>query len=147
MWPNGFAVGASLVAATACGLFESKPFFSHSAATYGCGPAGAPTMLNILLAEKPIQSVPPPAPYISIVLTPSPDTLAGRIFVITGNGQMAARYYPWPGVIQAASSGSIAITSVDSTKAIAGVVDLQFPSWTVTARFRAAQIPTGVYCN
>jgi hypothetical protein len=140
------ALGASLLAATACGLFESRPFFSHSATTYGCGPADGPTMV-IVLAEKPIQSVPPPVPYVIMQLSPRPDTLAGRIFVITGNGQMSAQYFPWTGISQPASSGSMAITSVDSTNAVSGVVDLEFPGWTVTARFHAPQIPNGVYCN
>jgi hypothetical protein len=134
-----------LVVTQACGLFESKPFFSHSAATYGCGPAGGATTL-IVFSEQPIQSVPPPTPYVVVQLSPRPDTLAGHNFVITGDGHMSAQYFESAGAGVPASRGGMSIESGDSSNAISGLVNLQFSGWTLAAPFHAAWIPSGLLC-
>jgi hypothetical protein len=129
-----------------CDLFGPAPSLSHAAAVWGCGPADGPTVA-ILLAPDPIRSFPPSIPYVNATIWNPPYPLAGHTWSVSPRGEASASFVPWPGALQSASSGSITITSVDSSRTVDGVVDLQFPSRMVTTHFKAPWISSGVYCN
>ena len=139
---------SSFVTVTAgCDLFGPASSLSHAAATWGCGPAGGSTVV-ILLSHDPIGSAPPSAPYVSVQIWQPTYPLAAHTWSVGTNNPASAMYVPWPGTTQWASSGSITITSVDSTKTVEGVLDLQFPSRMVATQFKAPWIASsGGYCN
>ena len=155
---------SSFVTVTAgCDLFGPASSLSHAAATWGCGPAGGSTVV-ILLSHDPIGSA-PSAPYVSVEIWQPTYPLAAHTWSVGTNNPASAMYVPWPGTTQWASSGSrsacgptgrsrtasscsITITSVDSTKTVEGVLDLQFPSRMVATQFKAPWIASsGGYCN
>ncbi|OLC06974.1 MAG: hypothetical protein AUH41_11450 [Gemmatimonadetes bacterium 13_1_40CM_66_11] len=138
-----------IICLSSCDLLGPAPSLSHAAATSGCGPAGGPTIV-ILLSHDPIRSVPPSFPYVSVTIWQpvTAASLAGHTWSVDSTGAASAFYVTWPGRSQSGSSGSITITSVDSTNALAGVLDLQFPSRGVATQFKASWIAySGGYCN
>lgn len=137
-----------LTALAACsGLFGPEPSFSFAAATNGCGPADQPFPI-IVLAPSPITSLAnAPVPNVSVVIYTIVSPLSGHTWDVGGGVDAAATFSPVPGISQAASSGSITITNVDSSKTVEGTVDLQFPSRHIVTQFRAPAIPSGIPCN
>jgi len=132
-----------LALTTGCDLFGPAPSLSHAAATNGCGPADGPTWI-ILLAPDPIRSATPPTPYVSVEIWQPVIPVLVQAYAI-GSGASAS-YSPWPGTVQRASGGSVALTKVDSA-GIEGTVDLRFPAKTVKTAFSGPWIRSSSLCN
>ncbi len=132
-----------------CDVFGPAPSLSHAGVTSGCGPAGGPTVV-LILSHSPIGSGQPLTPYVDVEFTQNMTSasLAGRTWTVGGTDGMWASYVPWPATRQSATSGSITITSVDSTNAIEGDLDLQFPSRIVVTHFKAGWFKSDLqFCN
>jgi len=137
------------LAALGCGLFDSAPKLEHAVATRLCGPVDQP-VTSIMLARDPIASpFQPPFPHVSVVIMESVGNLAGRTWDITTDMGPGAWYVTGGGANQrqAALSGHVRVTSVDSAQRIRGAVELRFPARTVVTDFSAPWVEPFFLCG
>lgn len=137
------SLSALLLTLTACDV-APEPRLSHAAAKLQCGPADE-GFTAIALAAEPINSAQPPYPHVALTLPASVSTLAGKSWDIDAK-TLGAWYVTGPGRSEAAVTGHVSITSVDSDLTVVGSVSLRFPSRFVDMPFTAPWLETGMLC-
>ena len=121
--------------------------FSHSVATFQCGPADGPATA-ILLARDPIDGLDPSLPYVRVVIQRAASALPGTEWVVeTSPGDVSAVYITASGASEQALSGTVRITRVALHQRVEGSVALRFPSRMVTEGFNAPWIESFVLCG
>lgn len=137
-------VSLSLVL-TAC--LDPGDDLAHSAATSGCGPTDGRATV-ILLANDPIPSpTAPPDPYVRLTIDEDVSALAGRSWVVGPQSNAYAIYAFGRSVAQQATSGRVTISRVDANNRIEGIVQLHFPSRSISAGFNATWTESFVLCG
>ena len=132
-----------------CGLFDSTPRLEHAVATRLCGPVDQP-FTQLVLAHDPIASpFQPPFPHVRVVILDRVDNLAGRTWDITTDMGPGAWYVTGGDSHQrqAAFSGQVRVTSVDSSQLVRGAVELRFPARSVVTDFSAPWVEPFFLCG
>jgi len=130
--------------AVACGPSAPTNELRYAAAMFSCGPVDQPATV-IVLSREPILSAQVPDAAVRITILEPVDTLAGRTWQI---GDKAGAFYIVGGDgIVSATTGSVTVTRVDSTKRIDGGVNLLFSSWLLVTEFSAPWIETDLRCG
>ena len=151
---NPFAVAAVLVLSvntSNCNLTDPVDHpvagFSHSVATFQCGPADGPATA-ILLARDPIEGLDPSRPYVRVVIQRQASALPGTAWIVGSMlGDVSAVYSTASGATEQARSGTVRITSVAAQERVEGNVELRFPSHVVSGGFSAPWIESFILCG
>ena len=131
--------------AVACGPSAPTNELRYAAAMFACGPVDQPATI-IVLSREPIRPAQLPDEAVRVIILHPVDTLAGRTWQIGDN--TGAFYGVGGDGIVSATTGSVTVTRVDSTKRIDGGVNLLFSSsWLLVTEFSAPWIESGVRCG
>jgi hypothetical protein len=144
-------ISALALAPAACasdGIFGSAGGLSYAAATRTCGPADGPGTA-IYLSPAPVDSLPPPAPYVLVDIWQPLDRLTDRTWVLGGSdADGGAAYYSSAGEYEVAEGGRVRVSSVASDGTLTGSTLLDFPrSGRLRSDFHAVWIPRAVLCG
>src|SRR6266513_2353215 len=134
MRSKDLAIGA-LIAVAVGACTDSDHDLSQAAVTWRCGGPLDGGFAEILLAEEPIQSPYPPAPYVLVLLNQPAGSLAPGSWTV--NVPAADAFYsPVDDWHEKATSGTVRIARIDSTS-VNGSLQLHFPSRNVATDFDA----------
>ncbi len=139
-------LASSLAVLVGCDLIGPQLQFSHAATMLQCGPADEP-YTRIVLASEPVTSTEAAYPNVHVVIWQSVREIASHTFSVTRNVGAGAWYVTGPNKVESALSGSVTVTSVDSTDTVEGSLALRFPSRVVETPFTAPWINNGMLCN
>lgn len=133
-----------VAAALSCDLIGPQDF-PHAVATFNCGPTDGPATA-ILLASRPIESLQPSYPFISVDIWQPLSSLPGTVWRV-GNSEAMMRYFTGPGEFQWAAAGSVRIDRVGTDNRVEGRVELRFPPRFLSEDFSAAWVERLVVCG
>ena len=143
------ALSAMLAAGCSDNPVPSEPLsdLPFAVATNSCGPADGP-VVAIYLASTRIESLQPSAPFISIRIPHSFETVgAGSKYQITELFTDASAFFHGSGIERTANGGEVGITSKSSTT-LTGYVDLRFADGPrMRGTFAATWQPTQFLCG
>jgi hypothetical protein len=141
------AAAALAAAVLGCGDGLSPPFgFEHAAAMRTCGPLDG-AALAIVISRSPITSVGnPPTPSLGVGVWVSLEAATGKTWSL--GDEAWAVFQARPGSTEAATFGSVRISSVSADSTVTGMVDLRFPSMgAVRGTFSAPLIRNTFLCG
>ena len=139
------------VVAAACDPDSIEPRFAswYAAATYECVGPLSESGVAIYLADTPVQSAEPSAPYVRIVIREEPLAgLSGRTWAVGEPGTKATAWSVGTGTDpEVATFGEVRVTTVASDNTVEGSADLTFPrAGRVAGNFRAQWLPPVQFC-
>jgi hypothetical protein len=140
-----------LVVAAACDSDGIEPPSGswNAAATMECIGPLSESGVAIYLADAPVESPEPPAPYVRIIIREDMlERLSARTYVLAGSRAEGAAWSFSTGTNpEIATSGTVTVNSVAPDNTIEGWADLTFPSrGRVGGNFQARWFPRVQYC-